>query len=216
MPPSDDTTSPADLDRLFDPRAFLADAATGRVTDPIGTRVAYVSREFSRALHHILMKEKSGAWRDTLARSGRVCGREIAEGLDRESARLGLPALGALPLETCLVFLERIFVAHGWGVLRVDLADAPEHGLVTAQLTHSYFAEVLSHVDDFVDPLPAGTLQGFFEHISGEPLGCLEIACVRRGAPQCTFVITASERLDAIAPFLGREPAAAIIARLKA
>ncbi len=216
MPSSDENISPPGLDRLFDPRAFLADSATGCVTDPIGSRVAYVSREFSRALHHILLKEKSGAWRDTLARSGRVGGREIAVGIDRESTLLGLPTLGALPLETCVAFLERSFATHGWGVLRIDLADAPEHGLVTAQLTHSYFAEVLSDVNDFVDPLPAGILQGFFEHISGEQLGCLEIACVRRGAPHCTFVITANERLDAIAPFLGRENAAAIIARLKA
>ena len=216
MPPPDETPPASDLDRLFDPRAFAANATNGTVTDPAGTRIAYASHEFTRALHHVLLKEKPGVWRDALARTGRACGREIALGLDRESARLGQPALAALPLEHCLVFLTRTFAAHGWGLLEIDLADAPEHGLVTAHLTHSYFAEVLSDVNDFVDPFPAGLLQGFFEHLSGEPLGCLEIACVRRDAPRCTFVITATERLELIAPLVGREPAASLIARLKA
>lgn len=215
MPP-DDSTASAGLDRMFDPVAFAADAARGVVTDPVGARIVYASAEFTRAIHHVLAREKPGAWRDVLARAGRSCGRELAVALDRESARLGTPALGELPLETSMAFLERAFAAHGWGVLSVDLSAAPDHGLVIAHLAHSYFVEVLADVGDFVDALPAGLLQGFFEHISGEQLGCLEIACVRRGAPRCTFVITATERLDAIVPFLGREDADALLARLKA
>lgn len=216
MPPPDPTAPASPLDGQFDPAAFHLDGAAGLVTDPAGTRIVYASPQFTRAIHHVLLREKSGVWRDVLARTGRACGREIAVGLDRESALLGQPALGELPLEACLVFLERTFAAHGWGVLAVDLADAPEHGLVTAHLTHSYFAEVLADVNEFVDAFPAGLLQGFFEHISGEQLGCIEIACVRRGAPRCTFVITAPERLAGVAPFLGRDSAEAIIARLKA
>ncbi len=215
MPPPDQTSPAGDLDRLFDPSAFHGDAATGIVTDPLGARMVDATPEFTRAIHHILLKEKAGVWRDVLARTGRACGRDLAANLDRESARLGQPALGELPLETSMAFLERTFATQGWGALKVDLADAPEHGLVIAHLTHSYFVEVLASVNDFVDPFPAGLLQGFFEHISGEQLGCLEIACVRRGAPRCTFVVTATERLDPVMPFLGRETAEAILVRLK-
>jgi len=216
MPPPDDPASASGLDRLFDPAAFPADAVTGTATDPTGARIVYASPEFTRSVHHVLLREKPGAWREILSRAGRSCGRELAVSLDRESARLGLPMLGELPLETSMGFLERTFNAQGWGVLKVDLSEAPEHGLVIAYLAHSYFAEVLSEVYDFVDAYPAGLLQGFFEHISGEQLGCLEIACVRRGAPRCTFVITATERLDAVAPLLGRETAETVLARLKA
>jgi len=216
MPPPDDPASASGLDHLFDPGAFSADPAAGIVTDPAGARVVYAAHEFTRAIHHVLLREKPGAWRDILSRTGRSCGRELAVSLDRESARLGQPALGELPLETSMAFLERTFTAHGWGALKVDLADAPEHGLVIAHLTHSYFAEILVDAYDFVDAYPAGLLQGFFEHISGEQLGCLEVACVRRGAPRCTFVITATERLDGVAPLLGRETAETIVARLKA
>lgn len=215
MPPSDPTSPVAEFERLFDPRAYRTDPATGVITDPAGTRIVDATPHVIRALHHILMKEKPGVWRDVLSRTGRTCGREIAANLDRESARLGQPVLGELPLETSMGYLERTFATQGLGVLKVDLADAPEHGLVIAYLTHSYFVEVLPDANDFVDAFPAGLLQGFFEHISGEQLGCLEIACVRRGAPRCAFVITAQERLAPVAPLLGRETAEAILARLK-
>lgn len=215
MPPSDPTSPAAEFERLFDPRAYRTDPATGVINDPAGTRIVDAPPHLIRALHHILMKEKPGVWRDVLARTGRTCGREIAANLDRESARLGQPVLGELPLEASMGYLERTFATQGLGVLKVDLADAPEHGLVIAYLTHSYFVDVLPDANDFVDAFPAGLLQGFFEHISGEQLGCLEIACVRRGAPRCAFVITAQERLAPVAPLLGRETAEAILARLK-
>src|SRR6185436_14623513 len=115
----------------------------------------------------------------------------IAQHLDTELSRLGHPALGALPLEACLVLLERRLAALGWGQLKLDLAEAAEHGVVVATLEHSAFAEALADVTDFADPLLAGVLSGFFEHVSGQALGCEEIACVRRGAPACQFVITA-------------------------
>lgn len=207
---------PVTLDRFFEQRGFTADAVTGIQTDPAGLRVVFAAPQFFRAIHLVLTRKDPASWRDLLARCGRDCGRQIATTLDAELARLGQPTLGALPLESCLVFLERTFAAHGWGVLKIDLADAPDHGLVIARLTHSYFAEILSDVEDLVDVLPAALLQGFFEHISGEQLGCAEIACVRRGAPHCTFVITAAERLDSVSSLFGRETAETILARLKA
>ncbi len=111
--------------------------------------------------------------------------------------------------------MEHHFAAHGWGHLKLDLADAAEHGFVVARLKHSYFVETLTDVDDFVDPVLAGMLQGFFEHFSGQTLGCEEIACAGRGADQCTFVLTDPERLATITPLIGREGAEALLARLR-
>ncbi len=216
MPTPEDSSAPVTIDRFFDPRGFTADAATSTLTDPAGLRFVFAAPQFFRAVHLVLTRKDPTSWSSFLARCGRDCGRQIATNLDAELARLGEPTLGALPLESCLVFLERTFAAHGWGVLKIDLADAADHGLVVARLTHSYFAEILPDVDDLVDVLPAALLQGFFEHISGEQLGCAEIACVRRGAPHCTFVITAAERLDSVSSLFGRETAETILARLKA
>jgi predicted hydrocarbon binding protein len=216
MSPPDKNTPPSDFDRLFDPHAVTSDSAAGTVADPTGRRIVYASQALTRAISHVLTRERAGLWREVLARTGRTCGRELASGLDRESTRLGQPTLAELPLESALAFLERTFAAHGLGILQFDLADTPDHGIVAAQLSHSYFVAALPDSNEFVDAYPAGLLQGFFEHISGEPLGCVEVACARRGAPHCRFIITATERLDPLAPLIGHETADAIIARLKA
>ncbi len=215
MTAADNPSSEPSLERFFDPRALETDAVRGVMTDAFGRRALHATQEFTKAIHYVAHRESSGVWREAMIRTGRTCGKEIATRLDEESARLDQPALGALPLETCLVYLERTFAAQGWGLLKLDLSLAGDHGIVMAHLDHSYFAEALGDTADFADPFPAGLLQGFFEHISGEQLGCLELACVRRGAPRCTFAITASERLDAIAPFIGRESVDAILTRLK-
>ena len=156
----------AELDHLFAAR-------------PLG-----VPHAFTHALHHVIQTEKAGAWPRVLTPCGSAHGRSIAAGLDRELARLGHPTLGQLPLETCVALLERHSATHGWGVLQLDLTDAPTHGLVVAHLAHSYFTEVLSDTDHFTDAFLAGVLQGFFEHVSGQQLACHEIACARLGAPQ--------------------------------
>lgn len=210
------TSAHATSDRLFDPRDLVADPASGTLKNSLGDRTLCLSQEFTRGMHHVLQRKKSGSWNGILQRTGRACGRDLAVKLDSEFALRGAPALAALPLELCLGHLERIFAAQGWGRLTIDLTAAADHGLVVAHLHDGYFPEVLTDGPKFADPFPAGLLQGFFEHISGEQLGCLEIACARRGAAHCTFVVTAEERLAALTPFLGTENADALIARLKA
>ena len=191
-----------------------ADADTW--TDRTGTRLGFLAPAQIRGLHRVLSAARPGAWASIMKACGAACGRQVAAGLDHAVATLGQPALAALPLEACLSLLEHTFALRGWGRLELDLTEASSHGLVVAHLSHSCFVEVLADVDDFVDPVPAGILQAFFEHISGQTLGCEEIACARRGAPRCTFVVTDPERLARITPHLGRESADALLARLRA
>ncbi len=193
----------------------LAVRADGPLAGPAGQRLVAISAEAIRALHHVLERERAGAWRAALKSAGHYTGRKLGEELDARLAALGQPALAALPLEACLALVERHFAACGWGRLQLDLTDAADYGLVVARLEHSAFVEALPAVDDFVDALPAGLLQGFFEYISGQTLGCEEIACGRRGAARCTFVITAPDRLATVMPRLGQESAEAILAALR-
>lgn len=194
------------LDRLLE-----ADP-TGAAT---GSPLTFASAEMIRGFHYVIERERTGAWRSAMKATGHTTGRKFGVSLDALLAAHGQPALDALPLEACLALLEQHLTNLGWGKLQLDLTDAAQHGLVVARLQHSVFAEALADVPDFVDPLPAGMLQGFFEHISGQTLGCEEIACVRHGAPHCTFVITAPERLARIMPAIGRENADTLLARLR-
>lgn len=181
----------------------------------VGARPAGLTPEFLAALHHVLEHAQPGAWGGTLKRIGRAGGAQAAVAIDARLATQLRPALAALPLETALEFLQQHFLAHGWGRLALDLSLAPQHGLVLAQLEHSYAAEVLTDATGCVDAFAAGVLQGYFEYISGDTLDCAEIACVRRGAPRSTFVVTTAERLQPLLPLIGRETADAIIARLR-
>lgn len=216
MPSPQEMLSALGIDSLISERAFTRNAEAGILKNATGARVVGVGPEVLRSLHHVLERERAGSWSLTLKAGGRACGQRVAANVDAELAALGKPALAALPLDACLCFIDRYFAAHGWGQLTLDLADAAEHGVVVAHLAQGLFARVMPDADTVVDDLLAGMLQGFCEHISGQALGCEEIACAGHGAAQCTFVITAPERLEAIRPFIGTEDTSSILARLRA
>ena len=213
MPPSGNSKPP--FSRLFDGRGPSVDPVAGVAVLPDGSRVMYAAESFLHATHAVLQIELPGAWSELSQAGGVAAGQAFAASVDRELARLGQPSLTDQTLESCLAIAERHFVAQGWGVLATDLADAPEHGLVVARLRHSSFVAALGPGEDFADALPAGFLQGFLEHVSGQPLGCLEVGCARTGAPHCTFLITSADRLEPARPLLGRTPPEAIITQLK-
>jgi predicted hydrocarbon binding protein len=212
--PLDSILAPLGLDRLVDDRGLVRDPATGTL-EQAGVRVVAAPPEFLRSLRFVLNQESGGRWTTVAKAAGLAAGKTIGAHLDAALGRAGKPALNALPLEACLALLERRLAAEGWGRIKLDLSAAADHGLIVARLQHSPFVEALPDMNDFVDPLLAGLLAGFFQHISGEPLGCDEIACARRGAPECVFVITAEERLTPLRPLFGRESADALIDRLK-
>lgn len=201
------------LDSLLADAALYRDKA-GAVFDAAGHRAVCATPEFLSGLRYVLERERSGAWRQTGKAAGAGAGQVLAQTLDRQLASLGKPALAAQPLDACLALLARAFATHGWGRLSLDLTHAAEHGLVVATLDHSCVAAALPAANDLTDAFAAGTLQAFFEHISGQHVGCEEIACRSAGAAQCVFVITTEERLSAVLPLIGREAPATVIARL--
>jgi len=194
---------------------FFRHSATGALTDLAGERLVCAPDDLLRILRLSLEKELTGAWPSVLRAAGRAYGADLARCAQNEPAGVSTAAAATPPLGTRFAPLERLFSHHGWGRLQFEASDAATHGIVIARLDHSYFAEAFADVRTSVDAMFAGVLQGYFETIAGRALGCEEIACVRHGASLCTFVVTAQTRLDAIAPMVGRESAAAILARLK-
>ena len=182
---------------------------------PGSSRVVFAPPELLRALHGVLQAESAGTWEQTSSASGATAGRTFGAAVDRELASRNQPALTDQPLEICLALVERHFAGQGWGVLAADISLAPEHGLVIARLRQSCFVAALGPGPDFADAMSAGFLQGFLEHVSGQPLRCVEIGCARTGAPHCTFVITSGERLESAAALIGRVGPDEIIAQLQ-
>ncbi len=215
MQSSDTILTQLNLERFFSETRLVYDLEAGTVRNPGAERIIYVSADLMRGIHQALVEETADAWKIIFRNCGRTWGKRVARHLDTGLSKTGVSGQAALPLAGYIAFIEAYFAEHGWGVLKLDLAHA-DRGLVVARLAHSYFAAVLNDVDDLVDPLLAGILQGFLEHVSGAELGCAEIACVRKGAPECVFAITAPARLDAVEARFGVEPAEEIIASLRA
>jgi uncharacterized protein len=214
MATADPILSPLGLDRFIDERGLNRDPLAGTL-EQSGGRVVAAPSEFLRGLRFVLNQENAGTWTLIAKSAGVATGKALGAQLDAALGRAQKPALSALPLDACLALLERELAAEGWGRVQLDLSAAADHGIVVARAQHSPFVEALPDMNDFVDPLLAGVLAGFFQHISGEPLSCDEVACARRGASECVFVITAEERLAPVRSLYGRESAEALIARLK-
>lgn len=214
MQSPDSILTQLNLERFFSETRLVYDLEAGTVKNPGAERIIYVSADLMRGIHLALVEETADAWKIIFRNCGRTWGKRVASHLDKGLVNAGRDAQANLPLAAYIAFIEAYFAEHGWGVLKIDLAHA-ERGLVVARLNHSYFVNVLSDVDDFVDPLLAGILQGFIEHVSGAELGCSEIACVRKGAPECVFAVTAPSRLDRVESMLGVSPTDEIITALK-
>lgn len=200
-----------------DPRpAFTGNAAAGTLVNAQRDRVGSLPAPLLGALHFVLEKERAGSWRSALTSIGRACGKQLGTAVDTQLAALKQPALATLPLESALGFLVRHFALNAWGILKLDVSAAVSHGIVIAHLEGSWFAAALTDANNYADSFCTGTLVGYFEHISGQTLAGAELACSRRGAAHCTFLLTTQERLTPVLPLIGRETAEAIIARLKA
>ena len=208
--------SKAPFDRFPDGRGSRHDDTPGIAQVPDGSRVVFAPRSLLRALHAVLSAEPRDSWQKLTLAGGTEAGRAFGVAVDRELASRSQPALSDQPLEICLALVERHFAAQGWGLIACDASHAPEHGIVVARLTQSCIVAALDPAADFVDAMPGGFIQGFLEHVSGQPLGCLEIGCAHAGAPHCTFVITSAERLEFAAALIGRVSPDDIIERLKA
>ena len=195
--------------------AFTGDTPAGTLVNAQGERVTSLPVALLGALRFVMEKQQSGSWRTVMRTIGRSCGKQIGAGLDAQLTSLKLPGLAALPLETSLDFLRRHFALNAWGILTLDLSAAESRGIVVAQLDHSAFAAALTDANEYADPFVTGVLEGYFEHVSGQMLSGAELACARRGAPHCTFVLATQERLTPVLRLIGRETAGEIITRLK-
>lgn len=185
------------------------------LTDSGGRRVVGAAAPMLRSLWYVLERERAGSWATVSKSAGRMAGRKLGADRDADLARRGQPALAAQPMPAAMQPIESWFAEYGWGRLTVDGSGAEEYGLIVGLLAHSCFAELLRDAASLADPLPAGMLQGYFEHITGQTLAAEEIACARDAAVPCTFAVSTPDRLAPIVPLIGREPASQILARLR-
>ncbi len=71
----------------------------------------------------------------------------------------------------------------GWG--RFEITWTGEGAEI--RLRHSPFAEAARHTGHPVCHLVRGVLQGVWEEVFGEPVGCTELVCAAQGEEACRF-----------------------------
>ena len=180
-PPSEPTApallklTPDVFDQLFGDKAYTHRLRHGTIISSSDKRIVYLPSDLLRGIYNALEKETGDAWGEVLKSCGFVWGKRVARSLKKELWEVARLDLDRLPVSDFVTLLERYFAHHGWGVMRISLADAAAHGVIQARLSNSLFAEVLSELDEPVDYLVAGMLRSMFEMISGRTLDCLEV-----------------------------------------
>ncbi len=185
--------------QLFGDIGQQFDLYEGTIFSRANTRIVYLSADIIKGIHEALSYEAGDAWRIILKNCGVRWGERIAGTFDKELRSIANRRLEALTVTEYVELLESYFALHGWGRLTVDLAYAEQHGIIRCTLAHSIFSVVLADVPGAVNCLIEGMLEGIFSAISKHELRCLEIigsAIVT--PPENSFLITGSDRLDAL------------------
>lgn len=190
--------APEAIEKLFSDASYRYDLTEGTVAG-LTERIIYLTEDLVIGIHAALSHEAGEAWGVILKSCGHMWGWRLALVLEKKT-RLKLNRdLGQLAVDDYLALLEAYFGQHGWGQLKLHLDDAATHGIVRASLRYSLFAVSLREQHKPVDFLVAGMLRALFERISNSTLDCVQVACPRAADGAAEFLISAPERIAAIA-----------------
>jgi predicted hydrocarbon binding protein len=186
------------LERLLGEKNYHFDLTEGTVVNTAGVRLVYLSSDLIKGIYEALYFEAGEAWHLILKKCGYLWGKRVSDTLQKELEFATQQSLGQLSVVDYLKLVESYFARYGWGQVTIQLEDAPQYGIVRVTMTHSLFVSALHHLEERVDGMIAGMLQGLFEKISGQSLDCLEVACAQRDAEPCVFLISAPKRIASI------------------
>lgn len=188
---------------FFEVDYFNHDLRRGTVFNRSGTRQCFMPSEMISALMSVMQEEAGGAWRDVIARVGRLWGRRVARRYQKELADFYNRPLHEMPMKELVVLLEGFFRYQGWGLLTLDFSMA-ERGVIQARLENSAFVEIIGLSDGPVDYIVCGLLAEFFNQVAERTdLECVETECCAAGAPACRMILAITPRIDLIRDQLG-------------
>ncbi|MBI1292503.1 hypothetical protein GC173_14890 [bacterium] len=183
---------------FFEADYFSHDLRQGTVFNRSGTRQCFMPSEMIAALVGVMQDEVGPAWREVVARVGRLWGRRVARRYQRELVDFYNRPLHEMPMRELVSLLEGFFRYQGWGLLTLDFSLA-ERGLIQARLENSAFVEIVGVSDGPVDHIVCGLLAEFFNQVSERTdLECVETECCSAGAPACRMVVAITPRINVV------------------
>jgi len=192
---------PQALFQMYSEQTYAFDLAEGTVNNVANVRMIYLSSDIIRGIHQALVYETGEAWGEILKQCGYVWGKRMTASLEQQMKVLVRQKMDHLPIPQFVHLIEDFFPCHGWGVAKVDLSRASQHGVLSVSLTNSLFSEVLKKPDERVDFMIAGMLRGMFEIMSGHALDCIETISARDPSER-VFVISSARRIDEVAEMI--------------
>lgn len=194
-------------ERMFGNTGMNFDLYEGTVRSSLDSRIIYLSEDIIRGIYDALKYEAGESWGLVLKSAGRRWGRRVSVTLDEELRAVAGRPIDVIGVQEYTDLLENYFAHHGWGVLRIDLSDAPERGIVHAHLTNSIFSATLAKLPGRVNQMFEGMLAGIFETISGQAIDCVEILNANQSKDLASdFLLSGTERVEAIRPQLEASP----------
>jgi predicted hydrocarbon binding protein len=184
------------FERLFGDSQQRFDLYEGTIHSVSDARIIYLSADIIRGTYEALSYEAGEAWGIILRSCGLIWGKRVSLALNRELHAVTSRRMESLTVSEYISLLEQYFARHGWGRLKLDLAEAERCGVVRAEVHNSIFATVLADQKGSVNQMIEGLLAGLIGGISEHDLACLEV--VRRGPPDAfsEFFISGSARLE--------------------
>ncbi len=170
------------------------DVVRGVARNRMGTRMVSLTCDFLLGFRRALEDECGPAASTVLASCGRKWGVLLAKRFAKEMGEFYQQPLQEMSLPMLQGCLVEMFSQNGFGKLRLDL-DRHDRGLILVEVGNAFMADVVEQADRPVDTLLAGILAGFFSHLSGQNLDCVQTDCQACGADASRFIIALAERM---------------------
>ncbi len=98
--------------------------------------------------------------------------------------------------EKLVNFLERFFVASGWGNIKnVDLDFKAKKAIVSVS-NNPLAGRLHKRVSMPADHILRGIIAGIFSAVFGESVDCVEIHCIALGEADCEFIVKKQREFD--------------------
>lgn len=177
------------------------DVARGVTRNRSGTRICVLSEDFLRGFRKAITDECGPAADAVFKSCGRRWGRQFAVRFEKELSDFHGRPLREFSMSMFQVYLAELFSHHGWGQCHLDLTHY-ETGLLLVELREAVMAALVGESETPAEALTAGVLAGFFQHLTGEDLDCIQTACKARGDDCSRFIIGLSTRLAPVSEWV--------------
>lgn len=200
----------------FAPGAYVqGDLELGTLSNRRGNRLLAIPEFLVQGIYQGLDQEIGKAAPLVLQNCGRHWGQHFFARLAEELAEYYGKPLAELTMHELVYCMTRCWQVHGWGQLQFDWSYNTA-GLILLHTFHSPWVKPGQGNGSPGAHVEVGLLEVLFQHITGQPVQCVQISCISLGHPSNQFLVGLPERLAPVTEWVqSGMDAPAILTRLR-